>query len=328
MHFSDFKGEDRTWRHPAVLRLLSSVSTPLGASGTEARRLRLCFCRLVSVLQCLVRWSYVSMSGFWSAVGNFSMASSSVRRSLLTLANWHVNFAVLTIGLHLWHVRSIGNQCGNPVTTGSQCRLQQPVTGTLARSHLVLWVSSGSSVRHVGNICQLSSVSPLLGSVISALRIYLRASEGLINVKIVVMQNMDLDLVLVSVDLRVLVYAIHSFSALSDGVSPKGSSFTLVVRDELHSLGVLPSSATPSRVGDVVSVDLNEVAYSKRLSLCKYSLIDWVVLAKGDKPWILNVLKEKLSKIWNLSSGKLISMGKIYFQVLCIRKRCKAKFGL
>lgn len=58
----------------------------------------------------------------------------------------------------------------------------------------------------------------------------------------------------------------------------------------------------------------------ERLSLCKYSLIARVVLARGDKPWILNALKTKLSKLWNLSSWKLISMGKCYFQVLLYTK--------
>lgn len=76
-----------------------------------------------------------------------------------------------------------------------------------------------------------------------------------------------------------------------------------------------PLAAFP-RIVDVVSVDLNEVDFSERLALYKHSLIALVVLAKGEKPWILSDLKSKLSKFWTLSSWKYISMSKGYFQVL------------
>lgn len=44
----------------------------------------------------------------------------------------------------------------------------------------------------------------------------------------------------------------------------------------------------------MVSIDLNEVAFYEILALCKHLLIAWVLLAKGEKPWIMSELKSKL----------------------------------
>lgn len=47
---------------------------------------------------------------------------------------------------------------------------------------------------------------------------------------------------------------------------------------------VLPPSAQPLCVGELMSVRLNEKAFFELLSLCKYSLIARMVLPKRDQP--------------------------------------------
>lgn len=42
-------------------------------------------------------------------------------------------------------------------------------------------------------------------------------------------------------------------------------------------------------IGDVIYGNLDEKAYSKRLEICKHSLIAMLVLSKGDKPRILSI---------------------------------------
>lgn len=76
------------------------------------------------------------------------------------------------------------------------------------------------------------------------------------------------------------------------------------------------SSATRTKLGEIISVQLNEQAYKECLALYKHPLITRVILAKGEVPWKLNNLKATLSKIWNLATWRLISIGKGYFQVL------------
>lgn len=56
-------------------------------------------------------------------------------------------------------------------------------------------------------------------------------------------------------------------------VGSKESSFASDVEVGSFSTVVLPLSAAISRVVDVISVELNEVAFSERLALYKHSLI-------------------------------------------------------
>lgn len=77
----------------------------------------------------------------------------------------------------------------------------------------------------------------------------------------------------------------------------------------------------------MVSVDLDGFSFFKTLSLCKHWLIAWVVLVKGERPWILSELKAKLSKLWNLSSWKLISLVEDIYRFCCIWKHIKAEIG-
>ena len=62
-------------------------------------------------------------------------------------------------------------------------------------------------------------------------------------------------------------------------------------------------------------MNVNAEALRSRMEMCKFSLIGRLILSKGDKPYALTSLKDKLNAIWNLPSWRLISLGKGYYQI-------------
>ena len=62
---------------------------------------------------------------------------------------------------------------------------------------------------------------------------------------------------------------------------------------------VVPAISKP---GVYQSVKINSKVFRQRLALCQHSLITRVVVNKGDAPWTLPKLKEKLSLLWNLKN--------------------------
>lgn len=97
------------------------------------------------------------------------------------------------------------------------------------------------------------------------------------------------------------------------GVHSPSKSFVDVVKGGKQFLAMPLPSSKPNKNGDVVSVQLIEAAYAKRLNLCQHSLIARVILGKGEAQWKLAELNDKLYKVWNLNNWILISMGKCYF---------------
>ena len=63
------------------------------------------------------------------------------------------------------------------------------------------------------------------------------------------------------------------------------------------SSAIAPLSSAPKKKGDYVTVKVNPKAYEERLKLCSYSLIGRVVLSKGEEPWKILALKEKIQSI-------------------------------
>ncbi|KAK2638453.1 hypothetical protein Ddye_026248 [Dipteronia dyeriana] len=93
------------------------------------------------------------------------------------------------------------------------------------------------------------------------------------------------------------------------------------------SSAIAPVSLDPKKNGDYVAIKVNPKAYEERLKLCSYSLIGRVVLLKGDEPWKVLALKEKLQSFWKLNSQwRLISLGRGFFQILLNSEEEKAKF--
>ena len=79
----------------------------------------------------------------------------------------------------------------------------------------------------------------------------------------------------------------------------------------------LPILVRSNIPGSYQAVKINSELYKKRLAICQFSLIGRVVLSKGDSPWTLVKLKEKLASLWNLkSSWHLISLGRGFFHIL------------
>ncbi|KAK3199371.1 hypothetical protein Dsin_022786 [Dipteronia sinensis] len=77
------------------------------------------------------------------------------------------------------------------------------------------------------------------------------------------------------------------------------------------------SEGTPSKKGGFVSIRVDLIAYQSRLELCKNALIGGLVLASGERSWMLVDLKAKFSKHWLISADwRLISLGKSYFQII------------
>lgn len=102
-------------------------------------------------------------------------------------------------------------------------------------------------------------------------------------------------------------------------INDKGSSSNLLNKKSMDlSISSLDSQQhiAPALKGDCVSISIDKNAYKERMELCQFSLIGRVVLAKGDKPWKLVELKDKLSSIWQLRSWRLISLGRGYYQIL------------
>ena len=80
------------------------------------------------------------------------------------------------------------------------------------------------------------------------------------------------------------------------------------------SSAIVSVSSVPKKKGDYIAVKANPKAYEKWLKLYSYSLIGRVVLSKGEKPWKILALKEKLQSIWKLNSQWcLISLGWGFF---------------
>lgn len=65
-----------------------------------------------------------------------------------------------------------------------------------------------------------------------------------------------------------------------------------------------------------ISISVNKKAYEECLNICKHSLIGRVILTKGERPWKMTDLKNKLQEIWQLANWRLISLGKGYFHIL------------
>lgn len=68
--------------------------------------------------------------------------------------------------------------------------------------------------------------------------------------------------------------------------------------------------------GGLISMQIDDKAFQERLALCKHSFIAQLILLKGDSPPKLGGLNDKLNKVWNLQTWKLISLRKCYFHVL------------
>ena len=77
----------------------------------------------------------------------------------------------------------------------------------------------------------------------------------------------------------------------------------------------LPTTSCALRQkGSYVSVRINSEALRSRMEMCKFSLIGRLILSKGDKPYALATLKEKLNVIWEFPpSWRLISLGWGYY---------------
>lgn len=83
----------------------------------------------------------------------------------------------------------------------------------------------------------------------------------------------------------------------------------------------------PRFFADCISVMVNKQALQERLNLCRFSLIAHVILSKGDSPWKLDQLKQKLRTIWKLSNGNLFLWVVVNFIFCCIRKWINKEFG-
>ena len=74
---------------------------------------------------------------------------------------------------------------------------------------------------------------------------------------------------------------------------------------------------TVSKQGTFHAIKINHEAYKKRIELCQHSLIVCIILRKGEVPWTLSKLKEKLTNIWNLKlQWHLISLDRGFYHIL------------
>ena len=91
--------------------------------------------------------------------------------------------------------------------------------------------------------------------------------------------------------------------------------------------------------GGYIAIKMIPTAYEKCLKLCSHSLIDRVFLSKGEEPWKLPTLREKLQIIWKLSSPwRLISLERGFYHIFlhseeeksCVRgiSALSLKFGI
>ena len=124
-------------------------------------------------------------------------------------------------------------------------------------------------------------------------------------------------------ELRVRAPSIQTDSHM-DGLSnpkPVMKSYAQAI-----SSAIAPVSLAPKKKSDYVAVKVNPKAYEERLKLCSYSLIGRVVLSKGEEPWKILALKEKLQSIWKLNSQwHLISLGRGFFQIFLNSEEDKAQ---
>ena len=98
-------------------------------------------------------------------------------------------------------------------------------------------------------------------------------------------------------------------------VPPSTKSYAAAVADTIST--VIPCPLRNSIPGSYQAVKINSELYQKRLALCQFSLIGRIVLSKGDTPWSLTNLKDKLSSIWRLqASWRLISLGRGFYHIL------------
>ncbi|KAK2638277.1 hypothetical protein Ddye_026072 [Dipteronia dyeriana] len=106
------------------------------------------------------------------------------------------------------------------------------------------------------------------------------------------------------------------------------SNLKLVMKSYAQAISsvIAPVSSAPKKKGDYVAIKVNPKAYEERLKLCSYSLIGRVILSKGEEPWKVLTLKEKLQSFWKLNSQwRLISLGRGFFQILLNYEEDKAK---
>ena len=67
-----------------------------------------------------------------------------------------------------------------------------------------------------------------------------------------------------------------------------------------------------SESGDFV-VTADPLALQQRDRLCKFSLTGRVIMAKGDRPWLIGDIKRILSKSWGFHTWKLIPIARVSF---------------
>ncbi|KAK3204286.1 hypothetical protein Dsin_018332 [Dipteronia sinensis] len=128
------------------------------------------------------------------------------------------------------------------------------------------------------------------------------------------MASMDLSDLFPEVDLRDRAPSIQTNSSM-DGIS--NPIPVLKTYAQAISSAIAPVSSDPKKKSDYVAVKVNPKCYDERLKLCGYSLIGRVVLSKGEEPWKILALKEKLQSIWKLKSQwRLIFLGRGFFQIL------------
>ncbi|PON36372.1 hypothetical protein PanWU01x14_328970 [Parasponia andersonii] len=95
------------------------------------------------------------------------------------------------------------------------------------------------------------------------------------------------------------LFSFHKKDIVADSsLAPHANSFADVVLNKKIMVMPLPStSSIPQQKGAYVSVKLNLAAVEERLNLYIFSLIGRVILSKGEKPWSLLDLKERLDSI-------------------------------
>lgn len=86
-----------------------------------------------------------------------------------------------------------------------------------------------------------------------------------------------------------------SSSIAKEGVKLK--SFAAASTKMMILVNLPPSSCAPQQKEAYVSIKINVEALRSRLELCQFSLISILILLKGDKPYALAALKDKLNAI-------------------------------
>ena len=64
-----------------------------------------------------------------------------------------------------------------------------------------------------------------------------------------------------------------------------------------RSMILTTDDASTSNKGNYVAIKINQQIYEQQLALCQHALIAKIILARGETPWKLSELKEKLSKL-------------------------------